>query len=60
MAGLDKANEPEEKIDIEEEECIDQQKRMVIAPFPETATATTTTTVAEETKIKENGGKRNQ
>lgn len=51
------ADEPEDKVDIEEEECIHQQKRMVIAPFPETAT---TTTVAEETEVKENGGKRNQ
>lgn len=32
IAGLDEANEPEKKIDVEEEKGVGEEKRVVVAP----------------------------
>lgn len=34
MAGKDLADDPEEDIDVEEEEDVGQQERVVVAPIP--------------------------
>lgn len=52
------ADDPEEDIDVKEEEGIGQQKWVMIAPCPNRRESLSTTgLVVEECEVEENGGK---
>lgn len=60
VAGLQKANKPEEEIDIEEEEGVGQKNGMVQTPRPQSRTGVIATPVVviKEGEIEEYGRKR--
>lgn len=62
MAGLEGAQKPEQKVDIEEEEDVGEKKRVLIAPCPERRDRACFCggVVAEEREIEENGRKRSE
>lgn len=64
MALLDLTDDPEENIDIEEEEGVDQKKRVVDAPWPErrecSAIYVACFVMVNEVEIEENWRKWNQ
>lgn len=64
MAGLNLTYDPEEDVDVEEEEGVGQEKRVVKAPAPERRQAIAAigngdgVRVFEEGQVEENGGER--